>query len=79
MCAGAEFIRPFRADPSWGPAMLPGAPALFLRLGREQQRITFASTGIRRVRCFGFRDIQLAQTATTHTPRRCAVIITRRA
>ena len=33
----------------------PGA--LFLGLGREQQRIAFASTSVRRVGCFGFRYI----------------------
>src|ERR1700733_2308729 len=30
---------------------------LFLGLGREQQRIAFASTSVRRVGCFGFRYI----------------------
>ncbi len=35
-------------------AVLPG---LFLRLGREQQRIALAPTRIRCVRCLGFRNI----------------------
>ena len=48
---------------------------LLLRLGGEQQRIALGAAGVGGARRLGLGD-SLVNTATTQTPRRCAVIMT---
>ena len=59
----------------WFIKAMTDVDCLFLRLGGEQQRIALGAAGVGGAGRLGLGDV-LGETATTQTPRWCAVIIT---